>query len=119
MPRLTSSAYSPDQIRDVSEAVYRLRLKPDYVREMIAKDGDDGQKLRARAAAMDPTTRAYLEVLGLDGPTVPESPVFGLDHAESPINSAVSRRTSCPDKLVGVADASQPEKITIGAGLFD
>lgn len=33
---------------------------------MIEKDGDDGQKLRNRAGAYDPLTRAYLKVLGFE-----------------------------------------------------
>lgn len=67
--------HSPDQVRDISEAVYRLRLdqdtphvsdaNPGNVARMIAKDNDGGKKLRGRAASYDALTRAYLEVLGI------------------------------------------------------
>lgn len=60
--------YTPERIRDVSEAVYRARLEQSCkgdVERMIAKDGDQGQKLRNRAGAYDPLTRVYLQVTGL------------------------------------------------------
>lgn len=61
--------FAPEYIRDISEKVYRLRLEQDCagnVERMIAKDEDAGQKLRNRAAAYDPLTRAYLKVLGFE-----------------------------------------------------
>lgn len=60
--------YTPERIRDVSEAVYRAKLEQSCkgdVERMIAKDGDGGKKLRGRAACYDGTTRVYLQVLGL------------------------------------------------------
>lgn len=65
--------FDPEYIRDVSEKTYRLRLEQDCagnVDRMIAKDEDSGAKLRNRAGAYDPLTRAYLKVLGFepDGP---------------------------------------------------
>lgn len=56
-------------IRDLSEQVYRMRLDQDCegnVERMIAKDEDSGEKLRNRAGAYDPLTRAYLKVLGFE-----------------------------------------------------
>jgi hypothetical protein len=61
--------FDPSHIRDLSEQVYRLRLEqdcPGNVEKMIAKDEDSGEKLRNRAAAYDPLTRAYLKVLGIE-----------------------------------------------------
>lgn len=58
-----------DQIRDVSEGVYRLQLGPDGVKSMLAKDAetnptDNGAKLRSRAIVNDRVVRDVLEVLG-------------------------------------------------------
>lgn len=61
--------FDPEWIRDVSEAVYRLRLEqdaPGNIDRMIEKDEDQGERLRGRAAAYDPLTRAYLKVLGFE-----------------------------------------------------
>ncbi len=61
--------FDPAYIRDLSEKVYRLRLEqdcPGNIERMIAKDEDNGEKLRNRAAAYDPLTRAYLKVLGFE-----------------------------------------------------
>lgn len=55
---------TPDQIRDISVAVYKQRLEDackGAVERMLAKDADGGQKLRGRAASYDPLTRAYLK----------------------------------------------------------
>ncbi len=73
MSREQKPTFDPEYIRDLSEQTYRLRLEQDCagnVARMIEKDEDDGQKLRNRAGAYDPLTRAYLEVLGFkpDGP---------------------------------------------------
>lgn len=61
--------HSPEYIREVSEMVYRIRLEQDCagnVERMIAKDEDGGEKLRNRAGAYDPLTRAYLQALGIE-----------------------------------------------------
>jgi hypothetical protein len=60
--------FTPEQVRDISERVYRVKLEaenhpPGAVERMIAKDKDDGQKLRNRAGAYDALTRCYLTVL--------------------------------------------------------
>lgn len=57
------STLTADQVRDISVAVYKIRLE-DAVARMIEKDKDGGEKLRGRAASYDGMTRAYLEVLG-------------------------------------------------------
>lgn len=57
--------FSPEYIRDISERVYRTRLGADAA-SMIAKDKDNGEKLRSRAASYDPLTRAYLAALGVE-----------------------------------------------------
>lgn len=59
--------FDPEYIRDLSEKVYRIRLEqecPGNADRMIAKDEDQGQKLRNRAGQYDPLTRVYLDVLG-------------------------------------------------------
>lgn len=56
----------PELITDISVAVYKVRLNQEHktnVARMLAKDADGGTKLRGRAAAYDPLTRAYLKVL--------------------------------------------------------
>lgn len=55
--------YTPEYVTDVSEAIYRARLGPKDVAQMIEADGDGGQKLRNRARAYDPLTRDYLKLL--------------------------------------------------------
>jgi len=52
-----------NEIRDISERVYRARLGDDDVRRMIEKDRDEGQKLRGRAGSYDSLTRAYIAAL--------------------------------------------------------
>jgi hypothetical protein len=67
--------FDPAYIRDLSEKVYRLRLEQDCdgnVERMIAKDEDGGEKLRNRAGAYDPLTRAYLKVLGFEPAALPK-----------------------------------------------
>jgi hypothetical protein len=59
--------HTPEELRDISEKVYRELLGPSDVASMIEKDKDDGQKLRGRAAGYDRLTRAYLKVLGATG----------------------------------------------------
>lgn len=59
--------HTAEQIRDISEKVYKIRLVQDSgagaVERMIADDKDGGKKLRGRAGAYDSLTRAYLQVL--------------------------------------------------------
>lgn len=66
--------FDPDYIRDLSEKAYRLRLIQDGGEDeparMIAKDKDNGEKLRNRASSYDPLTRAYLQVLGFEPPAL-------------------------------------------------
>lgn len=74
MSREPKPTFDPDYIRDVSEQAYRIRLEqdcPGNVARMIEKDEDEGQKLRGRAGAYDPLTRAYLKVLGFEPPALP------------------------------------------------
>lgn len=69
MPREQKPTFDPSHIRDISERTYRHRLEQDCagnVARMIEKDEDNGEKLRNRAAAYDPLTRAYLHVLGIE-----------------------------------------------------
>lgn len=70
--------FNPEQIRDLSERVYRIRLEQECsgnVERMIAKDDDAGAKLRGRASAYDALSRAYLEALGIR-PEGPNSPIL-------------------------------------------
>jgi hypothetical protein len=68
--------FDPERVRDVSVAVYKLRLEDasgggnGAVARMLKKDGDGGKKLRNRARAYDPLTKAYVTVLGVDFPTI-------------------------------------------------
>lgn len=61
--------FDPDLVQAISEHVYRQRLdlpgdKPGAAAaRMIAKDGDDGVKLRKRAARYDDMTRCYLRAI--------------------------------------------------------
>lgn len=74
MPREPKPTFDPEQIRDLSEKVYRLRLEQECagnVERMITKDEDSGKKLRNRAGSYDPLTRAYLEALGFEPPHMP------------------------------------------------
>ena len=54
---------TPDQIRDISEAVYRSRLGPRDTASMIKDDKDNGERLRSRAAAYDSLTRIYVTII--------------------------------------------------------
>lgn len=61
-----------DEITDISEKVYRIRLEDDCkgnVERMLAKDGDGGAKLRGRAKAYNALTRAYLVALNIETET--------------------------------------------------
>ena len=59
----SSNQWTPEVIRDISEAVYRDRLGINGVKSMLANDADDGKKLRQRAGCYDPLTRSYLRIL--------------------------------------------------------
>lgn len=75
MSKERKPTFDPEYIRDISEQAYRLRLEQDNsgnVERMIAKDEDDGEKLRNRAGAYDPLTRAYLKVLGFEPSVAPQ-----------------------------------------------
>lgn len=77
MAKESKPTFHPDYIRGISEEVYRARLEQDCagnVERMIAKDEDGGEKLRNRASAYDPLTRAYLNVLGFEPQPAPQSP---------------------------------------------
>lgn len=77
MPREQKPTFHPDYIRGISEEVYRFRLEQDCagnVARMIEKDEDGGEKLRNRAGAYDPLTRAYLKVLGFEPQLTPVPP---------------------------------------------
>lgn len=54
--------YTAEQIRDISEKVYRHRLGKDDVRRMIAKDGDNGEKLRSRCSHYDDLVRDIVTI---------------------------------------------------------
>lgn len=62
-------AITPGLIRAVSIAVYKLRLEassgggPGAVERMLAKDGDDGEKLAGRSESYDALTRAYITAI--------------------------------------------------------
>lgn len=56
--------WTPDEISDLSEAVYRIRLgSAAAVADMISNDKDNGEKLRRRSRCYDVMTRVYLDVL--------------------------------------------------------
>jgi len=61
------------RIRDIAEAVYRDRLGPRDTARMIAEDGDNGEKLRARAACYGPLVVPFCRALGVEVPRVVES----------------------------------------------
>lgn len=68
-PKERKPTFDVGYVRDISEGVYRLRLEQDCagnIARMIEKDEDNGEKLRNRAAAYDPLTRAYLNILGFE-----------------------------------------------------
>ena len=61
-PKRTAPQFDPERVRDVSEAVYRIRLGKDAVARMVEKHGED--KIREFASSYDVLTRAYFLVLG-------------------------------------------------------
>lgn len=60
-------------IKDIAVEVYKLRLEhpsgggPGAVARMITADKDQGEKLKGRAEAYEPTVRAVIEVLEKGG----------------------------------------------------
>lgn len=62
----SGTSSSPECVRDISERVYRIELGPVDTARMIAKDKDNGEKLRNRAKSYDSLTRSYLKALGID-----------------------------------------------------
>lgn len=65
---MSREAFTDDEIRDISLAVYKIRLGPAAVERVLERDGDGGKKLRKQAESYDVLTWAYLEVLGLHKP---------------------------------------------------
>lgn len=67
--------FDPEYIRDISERVYRERLRQESGDgadlRMVEKDKDGGAKLRGRAAIYDGLTRAYLKALGVEPRVAP------------------------------------------------
>lgn len=58
---------TPEQVDDLCEAVYRLRLEADCkgnVQRMLDKDKDGGKLLRSRSRAYRPIVMATLQALG-------------------------------------------------------
>lgn len=62
-----------EAVRDISLAVYKMKLGQTAVDRMLAADNDGGAKLRRRAASYDATTICYLNALGLSVPALTES----------------------------------------------
>lgn len=60
--------WTPDEIDDLCERAYRVRLEDDCrgnVDRMIEKDKDGGEKLRARSRSYRPFVMATLQALDL------------------------------------------------------
>jgi len=60
-----------EQIDDITEVVYRIRLEQDCqtnVKRMIEKDKDGGAKLRGRSRSYRRTVEAVLEAAGVIPP---------------------------------------------------
>jgi hypothetical protein len=55
--------FDPALVRDISEAVYRDRLGPDGLKNMVEADGDGGAKLRERSGSYDSLTRCYMRAI--------------------------------------------------------
>jgi hypothetical protein len=73
---MSDAKRTPEQVRAISEQVYRIRLAEDAggsdpkwrassADRMIEKDGDGGKKFSGRAGQYDALTRIYLKVLGV------------------------------------------------------
>ena len=57
---------TPDQVDDLCEAVYKIRLEEDCkgnVQRMLDKDNDGGKKLRGRSKFYRPAVMATLQAL--------------------------------------------------------
>jgi hypothetical protein len=52
--------FDPNLVRDISQHVYIQRLGTGEAAKMVAKDKDDGEKLRKRAQVYDELTKCYL-----------------------------------------------------------
>ena len=68
MKKEREPTYSHDFVRDISEVIYREGLEKACsgdVAKMIAKDGDNGEKLRVRAGFYDGLTHSYLKALDI------------------------------------------------------
>lgn len=60
--------FDREKVRNVSVEVYKARLEdasPGGAARMLAKDADDGARLRERAGSYDPLTRHYMRALGV------------------------------------------------------
>lgn len=57
---------SAEEIRDISERIYRKRLGNEDAQRMIEKDKDGGKKLRSRAGGYDSIVADVLEAIGMD-----------------------------------------------------
>lgn len=71
MTTLTRKRWTPAEVDDLTEAVYKLRLEDDCkgnVERMLAKDQDDGAKLRSRSRFYRPMVMATLQALDLVEP---------------------------------------------------
>jgi hypothetical protein len=55
--------FDPNLVRDISRHVYIQRLGAGEATKMVAKDKDDGVKLRKRAQVYDELTKCYLRVM--------------------------------------------------------
>lgn len=70
--------HTADQVRDISEKVYRSKLDAecgentakmtddDIAAGRMGPDGKPRMSIRSRAAAYDKITRVYLDVLGIE-----------------------------------------------------
>lgn len=58
-----SKQYTLQEIRDISVEVYKIRLGKKDAERMLAKDRDNGQKLRSRAESYDVLTKCYITAL--------------------------------------------------------
>jgi hypothetical protein len=71
MTAVSKPKWNAEKITDLSVAVYKIRLEDatgggeGAVARMLEKDADDGKKLRGRASAYDPLSKAYVVALGL------------------------------------------------------
>lgn len=60
---MMSPKKTDQKVRDISVAIYKMRLGERDTARMLAKDADGGAKLRERAKAYDILTRCYMKVL--------------------------------------------------------